>query len=264
MAENWTRPDGHPISEEQARKLLQGELGNVYRAILRGCCAPVFWHRRAAADTTEICDNGTLTFVNTGKRLLGVTAAHVVEGFNTAKASREITLQVMNAELEGGFDVIDIDPNLDVATISLNLGFLKKLGKAVVPLEGWPPLAPEEGRGIMLAGYPGLDRLTLPTKQVSWGLFTAMSIARRVTNHQITWLLEREHGVPHPHIPDLPPNRALGGISGGPLIAWFETPSHVIYPRLGGIISQASAALENVVARRADFIQADGRIVAVK
>ena len=198
MANSCGPPEGHPISEEQARQLLVGDLGDVYRDILRGCCAPVYWHRRAAVGTIEICDNGTLTFVNTGVRLIGVTAAHVVEGFDKARAACDVTLQVMNAELDGGFDVIDIDTNLDIATISVDTDLLKRLGKAINPLEGWPPLVPEEGRGIMLAGYPGIDRLTLPANAVSWGLFTAMGIARRVTSHQITWLIERQHGVPHP------------------------------------------------------------------
>lgn len=264
MANNWSPPEGHPLSEEQALQLLQGDLGDVYRNILRGCCAPVYWHRRAAAGTIEISDNGTLTFVNTGERLIGLTAAHVVEGFDKSRAASDVTLQVMNVELDGGFDVIDIDTNLDIATISVDPCLLNSLGKAITPLEGWPPLVPEEGRGIMLAGYPGIERLTLPGNAVSWGLFTAMGIARRVTSHQITWLLEREHGVPHPRIPDLPPKRALGGISGGPLIAWFETPTHITYPRLGGIISQASAELEIVVARRADFIQTNGSIISHK
>jgi len=52
----------------------------------------------------------------------------------------------------------------------------------------------------------------------------------------------------------------VGCISGGPLIGWFETKHHVTHYCLSGIVSQSHAGLENVVAKRADFVQADGRI----
>jgi hypothetical protein len=61
-------------------------------------------------------------------------------------------------------------------------------------------------------------------------------------------------------ITDLPPNHRLGGISGGPLIGWFETPGHLAYYVLSGIISEAHQELENVVAVRADYICDDGSI----
>ena len=263
MTENWYPPENHPLSPEQSRRLLQGELGDVYRSILAGCCAPIYWHRRATG-FADVCGNGTLTFVKTTERLIGVTAAHVLVGYQEAKAVCDVALRVFDSELVGGCDVIDINRDLDIATISLDAAFVQQIGKEVSPLEGWPPLAPEEGRGIMLAGYPGLDRRIMSPREIDWGLFTALGISRVVTSHQITWRVEREYGIPHPKIPDLPPNRVLGGISGGPLIAWFETPSHVIYPRLAGIISEAQESLENVVARRADFILSDGRIVSVK
>jgi hypothetical protein len=55
-------------------------------------------------------------------------------------------------------------------------------------------------------------------------------------------------------------NDRLGGISGGPLIGWFETPDHLAHYVLAGVISEAHQELENVVARRADFISDDGSI----
>jgi hypothetical protein len=90
-----------------------------------------------------------------------------------------------------------------------------------------------------------------------WGLFTALGIARRVIRDQITWVAERSAGVST----DLPPNHRLAGISGGPLIGLFESASRLTHHTLSGIISEAHQELENVIARRADFIQDDGLIV---
>jgi hypothetical protein len=107
----------------------------------------------------------------------------------------------------------------------------------------------------MLAGYPGRDRLQAGPFEVGWGIFRAIGIARRVTNIQITWRVERDWGSG-----DLPANYPLGGISGGPLIGTFETPNYLSQHVLCGIITQAHSELENVVAIRADYICDDGAI----
>jgi hypothetical protein len=109
----------------------------------------------------------------------------------------------------------------------------------------------------MLAGYPSVDRTHPKPMEVEWGLFTALCVSRLVIRDQITWVAERTPDI----TTDLPPNHRLGGISGGPLIGWFETPGHLAYFTLSGIISEAHQELENVVARRADFIGDDGSIV---
>lgn len=259
MTGQWKPTDGHPISPERAKELIIGPLGDTYRGILRACCAPVYWYRNAETRPLEICDSGTVTFINTGERIIGVTAAHVVDGAVKAAAGYDVTIQIMDARIEY-LDVIGIDRRLDLATIAFERRHLDAMGKTISPLTGWPPLVPEEGRGIMLAGYPGADRIIAAPKDVIWGLCTILGIARRVSDEQITWLLEREHGVSDGKIPDLPPNHKLGGISGGPLVGWFETKGGLAYPRLCGIVSEASAEFENVIAKRADFIRADGTI----
>ncbi len=51
-------------------------------------------------------------------------------------------------------------------------------------------------------------------------------------------------------VPSLPPNTDLGGISGGPVITVMKSPSYLVSYRLGGIVSEASAELEKVFAKR--------------
>ncbi|OJU08822.1 MAG: hypothetical protein BGN86_03655 [Caulobacterales bacterium 68-7] len=105
----------------------------------------------------------------------------------------------------------------------------------------------------MLGGFPGVERLVVRPLDVNFGLHTVLGIARRVTEDQITWLMEREFEMGA----DLPPNYDLGGISGGPLIGKFMVGGIETY-RLAGIISEAQPALENVVAKRADTLRPDG------
>jgi hypothetical protein len=253
MADDWKPPAGHPLTIVQAKALLAGDLGHAYRSILSSCCAPIFWYRATEAGA-PILHNGTLTLVSTPKRLLGITAAHVVLQYQADHAASPVRLQVMNALLDAP-EIIAISKQFDLATMVISDKTLRQIGKDIVPLSTWPPRLPQEGRGIMLTGYPGVERLQPKPLEVNWGLFTALGIARRVIGPQITWVVEHDQGTG-----DLPANHNLGGISGGPLIGWFEAASHLTQYVLCGIISEAQQQLENVVAIRADFIADDGSI----
>ena len=251
MTDDWKPPEGHPLTIEKAKALMAADLGDVYRSILSACCAPIFWYRPGS----PILHNGTLTIVRTPKRLLGVTAAHVVRQYLQDHRDAPVRLQAMNALWEAP-KIIAISDTHDLATIELSEIMLPHIGKDIAPLSSWPARAPQEGRGIMLAGYPGVDRLQPGPFEVSWGLFTALGIARRVVGPQITWRIDREWGTG-----DLPNNHNLGGISGGPLVSWFESAGLTQYV-LSGIVIEASPLLENVVAMRADYIRDDGSVSA--
>ncbi|WP_341197671.1 hypothetical protein [Hyphomonas chukchiensis] len=193
---------------------------------------------------------------------MGITAAHVVTEFVLAEELAPQTVMLMNAVLPK-LNVIDISERLDLATFEIDDAILNAVGKGISPLTNWPPQAPTEGRGILMAGYPALVRLTKGVVQnvgiIEWGLFTVLGTAGRVSDEQISWMIDRERNVKHPTIPDPPPNAELGGISGGPVISLLERRG-VHYWGLSGIISQASAQLERIVAKRADLIAADGKI----
>ncbi len=165
----------------------------------------------------------------------------------------------MNEEFDP--EVIDQSEALDLATVVTTPELVASVGKEVVPVPmARPDDAPQEGRGIMLCGYPGQDRKELPSLNVEWELFTALGVARRVNANQITWVPDREHNVPTDDMQTPPPNKDLGGISGGPLIAWYEKAGGMTYYSFAGVVVEASAALENVVAIRAEFIRPDGTI----
>jgi hypothetical protein len=251
--------EGHPLTIDQAKKLINddGKLGKVYRDILSRSCAPIYWHQRRGS-RAEILGNGTVTFVRTRRRLMAITAAHVVRRYEEAQsaATYPLQLQLMNAAFN--MEVIDISDDLDLATLAIDDKLLSRIGKDVEPLSTWPPRVPQEGRGILLAGYPGVDRLQPKPMEVNWGLFPALGVACRVLPDQITWVADRDA----PDIEtDLPLEHWLGGISGGPLIGLFESPSHLAYHVLSGVIIKVHQELEKVIARRADFVGEDGSII---
>lgn len=234
-----------------------GDLAQVYREILRDAVAPIYWFSEG---TSTVAANGTMTFARAGDHVFGVTALHVLSGYLEAVGSH---CYLWDQPFK--FEVIDRSDELDLVTVRLPHHLLAQLGKVIQPvtLGGWQEPV-EEGRGVLLCGYPGSERYesrTTGEHAVNWGLFTAIGVARRVTPSQITWKPDIDYHVPQMGIPLLPPNQNLGGISGGPLIGLFEKAGgHLSYQRLSGIIVQADAGLELVVARRTDSIRPDGSI----
>lgn len=259
FAEDPKPPLDHPITPIRAKELVAGDLGNVYRDILSQCVAPLYWHGPDSCGNRHICSNGSMTFVQTPERVFGVTAAHVLKEYTRVKNEPGIRCQLMNAWFDA--EVIDESESLDLATVAIKPELIAETGKEVIPVTiASSGDTPQEGRGIMLAGYPGQERRQLPGLSVEWGLFTALGVARRVNVQQITWIPDREHHVPVGGQQMPPPNQGLGGISGGPLIAWYENAAGLTYYSLAGVIVEASAALENVVAIRSEFICPDGSI----
>lgn len=253
----WSPPRDHPISEACARELIGGDLGDVWRQIIMGCCRPIYWF--SVAQPTLILANGSVTFIRTPARLLGVTAAHVLEEMERASTRQPIRVQIANHIFnDWAARRIDADHRNDLATLDLSNIPLAHFGNDVVPLESWPPLPPVEGRAIAIGGYPGRDRRPVKLFENNWGLFTALGIARTVSDDQITWIVPPESDVNAGGVQELPPNYDLGGISGGPLIATFETRAGIATYRLSGIVSEAQATLEYVVAKRLDGLGPDG------
>lgn len=253
-------PADHPIDEKRARELLSGDYGDACRQFIHGCCCPLYSWRSDTLER-EIVSNGTVTFVKTPQRLLGVTAAHVIRGYETAVANGAVRLQLGDAVIDDLTQrLIQVSDTLDLATFALDQSIMNRIGRAAAPISLWPPIRPREGYGIMLGGYPGQERNLFKPMNVMFGFFTALGVARTVSADQITWLVEREFEVHCENIPSMPIHYDLGGVSGGPMITAVENPTNFLTFRLGGIISEAHPEFEYVIAKCGDLIQLDGRI----
>jgi hypothetical protein len=258
--ENWSYPEGHPISRERAEALLRGGLGAYYLTIIQQSCAPIYWYRSVAGGRGSIIANGTITFVRTPSRLFGVTANHVIQDYEALIGSEGLVAQIFQARYEP--KIISRSERLDLITLDIPEQILSELGKKIVPLSlPRPHDAPQEGRGILLGGYVGQERREVSPSIVEWGMLGAVGVARRVSEKQITWSPDREHHIDVLGLPPLPPHKDLGGISGGPLIALFEKANgQLAYHSLGGVIVEANPQIENVVAIRSEFIREDGTL----
>lgn len=258
-------PNGHPISIDCATKLLRGPLADVCREILKNCCAPIYWFDRNDPER-KIINNGTVTFVQTSDVLIGITAAHVIDGLQRDVSNGDIQIQIMNAVVNDLLErIICTSSKYDLVTFLVDENLARQLGKTFQPLQQWPPIPPQEGRGIMLAGYPGVER-NAKQMDVEFGLFTALVTARTVTDTQITWLIDPSTQITDTKILPPPPKYCMGGLSGGPLLTCIESEQHILTYALGGIITEQPDYLinefstERLITVRADLIMNSGRI----
>jgi len=251
--DSWSYPPDHPIPEEKAKELIAGDLGRVHLETLRDSMAPLCWSDPQRANALH---SGTLTFAQTPSRVIGVTAAHVLLQYFRDREQTGELLRVMNAFISPR--VIDVSEEMDLAAIEVTAELMANLGVARAPISLNPRHRPQEGRGIILAGYPARSREETRAG-VGFGMFTAIGVARRVTDKQITWVPDRERHLSIHGLDELPQNSDLGGISGGPLLAWYEK-GLLAYCTLSGIVVEANTLTECVVAVRADAIRDDGGI----
>jgi hypothetical protein len=252
--ENW--PEDHPISIERAKQLIEGPLGTVYNDIALSSAAPILWFSRSSP--AKVLHSGTLTAVRTPKRIFGITAAHVLQQYESDYQEGEVCLQLKN-EVMDRLRIIDSCPRRDLATFELDEEIIQKLD--IQPLT-WPPRPPMEGRGLLLAGFPANTKIDTGAMTMDWIPFSSISTARTVTEDQITILVPRNEWVKN----SLPPNCELGGVSGGPIIGIFETEAHVAHHSLSGIITEhpdysgSDFTIERIVGARADAITEFGKI----
>jgi len=154
MSGEWRAPENHPITEARAREIV-ALTGEPSRRFIASCCVPLFWW---ATDQPgrPVLANGTVTLVKTPTRVIGLTADHVIRECLEAFGQGTVCAQIADASAHDlRSRVIARSEELDLASVNLD-GLIERLGwPDKSPLTSWPPIPPQEGRGIMMGGYPG-------------------------------------------------------------------------------------------------------------
>jgi hypothetical protein len=261
-----------PISEAEARKIMS-VLGKAEGEFAASIIAPIYWIIRED-DGRIRSRNGTAFFLDAGRGVFGVTAAHVLEGWREdAAKKRVLSLQLsdLRFEPEGRHATIAADTALDLLTFRVTEQEVRTIGKTV--LRGyqaeWPPPAPQLDKGLYYAGFPGRETLLLSPREVSFGIATGSGVVSSISDRDVSTLIEREHIMPSGLGAMLPENFDFGGISGGPMLAVIEYKglrtwalAGVIYqgPNTSSDQEEAIAGFELIRARRAHFILPDGSL----
>jgi hypothetical protein len=222
------------LTADEAKAIMSGGLGDYELERVAGYCAPLYWAVRGSSRSVS-SHNGTAFFLNVGEGLFAVTACHVIDGWMASRASEDAGPLRLGGDgqsvaVDFDRDGIAMDREIDIATFRISESDVKALGKEVLTgnQKSWPPVPPEERRGIYYAGYPGIGtRHPTPREAVYFRGMSGGLMLTVIQNGLRSWSL-----------------------------------SGVIYqgPNTSGAEGQAIAGLEVIRARRAHFILADGRL----
>jgi hypothetical protein len=245
---------------EEARRLAGGPFGREMQNAILQYARPIYWPKALGRD--PILSNGTTFFVDAGRGVFGVTAAHVYDGF-VEVADRGVRCQIGSSNIL--FDLrerlISKGRRVDIATDRITAAEIATTGATILTgaQSTWPPKPPELDRGVLYGGFPGSDRRLLRPGHIEFGTFTALGVASSISERDISSQVERENLVATMGLEVAPEGYDLGGLSGGPMLTVVQ--SQVVSWRLAGVVYRCSRAIgEIVVAARADFISPDGAV----
>ena len=223
-------------------------------------CAPIWWSVATPADArARILHNGTICYVNTGSRRIGITANHVYKEYLADKETRgaeAIECQFGSSTIYPEKHIIDYCERRDLATfvvIEVFVGASNHNLKSHHNAVRWPPHRAQKSEVVIYGGYPGELR----------------EDKGHIAELPFQWVVGHVNDVGEEHIVLEPgfktmdwqgpeTNNKLGGWSGGPVFRLVEQEP-ITRLELIGIITQ-SLQDQAVLARHADAIQTDGTL----
>lgn len=239
------------------------ELQKEFLSIAASYSVPIFW-----TGSGKVLNNGTAFVLNTGESIFLVTAAHVYEDYIKAKEEGKTTnCQLSNIEfdLEERRISNNKPTSMDIATFSITEQEIETLDKSVLHgcQKSWPPARPNEGEAVVIAGYPGIERIEEKKQECNFGLHSFNTPVSSVSDRHVGCSFERQYWV------DLLGNGLpenlynLGGISGAPAITLEKSESGIVSWRLVGVVYEAKASEvlgEILLIHHAEYINPNGTV----
>ncbi|MDO8271307.1 MAG: hypothetical protein Q7U82_05200 [Gammaproteobacteria bacterium] len=228
-----------------------------------GYALPIFWD-----ESGIVKHNGTAFILNTGERVFGVTAAHVVDEYMKDVESGVVNvcrLASINVPLQQRLISKGSKDYIDVATFELTQRELAEFSGRTLSGDQdlWPPAPPKEGWAAVVAGYPGVERIQRAQFECSFGVTCFNIPVSSVSEYQFVCAFERQHWIDEfgKGLPGI--NFDFGGISGAPVLSLIMRDSGIATWRLAGVAYQAggSEISEGILfANHARIIGSDGNV----
>ena len=229
------------------------------QSVVQSCSAPFWWHAPDATGNSRILHNGSVCFVDTGAKLIAVTANHVLEKYLSDKAShRDLAAQFGSSTVEPERYVIDRSSSLDLVTFEMPSVLVAATGARPHVPPAWPPSNQQSGDIVMFGGYPGSLRTEgETTADMSFQIITGVTKNVSPVNIGMEANFAKIHWPNHDSAKF---NILVGGMSGGPVFKFHNSPiEHML---LAGFIYEYHQSYELLLARPASCIDKDGRIAS--
>ena len=133
-------------------------------ALIQNYVRPILFVHSPSQTKEPFVQGGTLTIVDTGKRILGITNQHVVDGFRRLRhKDKKVICQLNEMQIDIESRLIAEDENLDIATLRLTEAEIESVNGTSIGHGCWPVQPPAKDEEVVIVGYPGKWR-----KQYSW------------------------------------------------------------------------------------------------
>ncbi len=230
----------------------------IIRDWAKACSVPFWWHDPDGAVGSAVVANGTMTFVKTGKRTLGVSALHVLAGFRDAVkgSGKPLVCQLGAITFQPDSRVVDESPRFDLVTFDMSDVIVSGARATAHEAPAWPPPQPADQQLVIAGGFPGNYRIE-KEGSTSYAFLTYITRIKQSTDEHFALYLNTPEAHAPPGVP-IVANPDLGGASGGPVFRISEAGLDTL--RLVGVIYEASQAYELVFARPLNLVDAHGRI----
>lgn len=244
--------------DQAANDLIQkGYTRQLYK-LIRRFVAPIYWYDDNKEVGKKVLHNGTMFFVNTGDRIIGITADHVLKGFETDFAENSaIECALIDKRFHPSKCLIDRDEKQDIATFSISKQFLYKLDRSAHSPPSWPPELLKSSEIPIICGLPGCLRIE-NGYTIDWAHWIGILWIDEPGPYNSLIEIDRKNIVDDPNIQTLPEGKSLGGCSGGPMFAMEYTP--IWKWRVAGLVSEGPESFEALIIKTISNIDTDGTI----
>jgi hypothetical protein len=257
-----------PLSDEQKKQfdlLTNTHYVKVFSGMAMNMAAPFWWSGKDGDNPAKVLGNGTLCYLNTGTRHIGVTCDHVYQGYLEAREKHSgVEVQFGNNTIEPDQRLIDRSPikALDLATFDVPETFVgASLRNYHHNALKWPPDPLTDKDVVLYGGYPQVLR-NPKTLEVE---FPFQYFITRVNSADDKTIV-LEPGIEHLYWPGHegePINSSWGGQSGGPVYRVIDaTPDKTIVAdrlELVGFIDRDFLG-KYILAKPARLVRPDGTL----
>jgi hypothetical protein len=217
------------------------------------CAAPVYWE-----DSSGKPHNGTMTFVNTGAEVLGITNGHVARDCLEAYRA-DPTCRVGFADFDPDRRLVDTTRDReepDLATFLLSEVFVTSARGTAATTMSWPPHPIQVGELVLLGGFPAFYRRPGEGGE-DFAFVSFIAKVESVSEVKFGLQLRLKH-VLTTGPDDVPADFDPGGWSGGPVYRIVEGP--VAHLELCGIIFEYHHGFELVYMHPLTPVSEHGKI----
>ena len=201
---------------------------------------------------------GTVCFVNSGVRVLGLTAAHVHQECMTAlERDPELGCQIGGHSFQPAKHLIDIDEDLDLATYDLSEIQVNAAGADIHAPSTWPPTLTNDL--VLVGGWPWRSVVSHSRSSThDFVLFIGRFVG--TSENCLGMNTFRSTSIPY-GARSLSPDLNLGGMSGGPMYVLKQ--DLIARLELVGIVCEFSPnpLFELMLARPVSRVAADGKLI---